>query len=248
MAEAKPKRRITLKMASPIVGMDAINCAVRALYTYKRPAMYKDLATAANTSETYISSALSAARDVGLTTSAGKRGLYKLTPEGEDYATLLSYGKESECKATLRKLILKSPLWSEIITFLRVSGGQERNASDLVLDIQRKLGKKWSPSMKNKVSNAYTSILEYAGLIQVNQDRITSQIEAEEEETKVPARGEAEEKETADRRVMQDLPTGPTPANFMDVKYGSIFLRIPDELAEQIIPLVTKWMKENKPD
>jgi len=57
-----------------------------------------------------------------------------------------------------------------------------------------------------------------------------------------------EGRESADRRAIQDLPTGPAPADFMDISYGSIFLRIPDELAGQIIPLVTKWVKENKPD
>jgi len=247
MSEEKQKPKITTKIATPTLGMDGINTAVRALYLYKKPAMYKDLATAVNMSEIYLSSSLSASRDVSLTTSAGQRGLYKLTKEGEDYTTLLSYGKDSECKEILKKLILKSPLWSEIVTFLEVSGKQERNISDLVLDVQRKLGKKWSPRMRERLSNSYSSILEYADLIEVSRGRMLSRIELEKEDTK-PGKLESEVKPPLDRGKITTLPTGPKPSDFMDISYGDIFLRIPSELAGQIIPLVTKWMKENKPD
>lgn len=243
----KRTKKITVSIATPTVGMDAIHSAVRALYAYKRPATYKDLATAVNMSETYLSSALSAARDAGLATLAGKRGLYKLTPEGEDYSRLLSYGKDSECREILKELVLESPLWSEIVTFLKVSGKQERNASDLVLDIERKLGKKWSERMRDRVATAYSSILEHAGIIQVSKDRIVSQIEVEGGEGELPIKLETKEKERPlERAVVPVFPTSPKPEDFMDISFGPIFLRIPAELAEQIIPIVTKWMQETK--
>jgi DNA-binding transcriptional ArsR family regulator len=247
MNKGKRTQKITVNLATPTVGMDAIHSAVRALYAYKRPATYKDLATAVNMSETYLSSALSAARDAGLATLAGKRGLYKLTPEGEDYARLLSYGKDSECREILKRLILESPLWSEIVTFLKVSGEQERNASDLVLDIERKLGKKWSQRMRDRVANAYSSILEHAGLVQVSKDRIISQIVVEEGEAELPSKFEIKEKErTREGAVVSVFPTGSKPPDFMDISFGPIFLRIPAELAGQIIPIVTEWMQKTK--
>jgi hypothetical protein len=245
MKKEKRERKISIDIATPTVGMDATNTAVRALYAYKKPAMYKDLAAAANVSEVHMSSALSASRDVGLTTSAGKRGLYKLTPEGEDYATLLSYGKDSECREIVRKLILESPLWSEILTFLKVSGKQERSVSDLVLDIQRKLGKKWSQRMRGRIAAAYSSILEYAGLIQVDKGIMISKMEVEEGKAELPSKFEIKEKQPVQEMIeTATLPSGEKPENFMDISYGPIFLRIPAELANEIIPLITKWMQE----
>ncbi len=245
MDKEKRERKISIDIATLTVGMDAINTAVRALYAYKRSAMYKDLAAAANVSKVHMSSALSASRDVGLTTSAGKRGLYKLTPEGDDYATLLSYGKDSECREIVRKLVLESPLWSEILTFLKVSGKQERSVSDLVLDIQRKLGKKWSQRMRDRIAAAYSSILEYAGLIHVDKGIMISKLEVEEGKEELPGKFEIEEKQRVQRMITTATPPiGQKPENFMDISYGPIFLRIPAELAGEIIPLITKWMQE----
>lgn len=73
-------------------------------------------------------------------------------------------------------MILQNPLWSEISTFLRVSRGQERSSMDLVLHVERKLGKRWSPTMRSKMGNVYTSILEYAGIILLEKGKIVSQI------------------------------------------------------------------------
>ena len=176
----KASKRIS-KIANPNVGIDGINRAVRALFAYKGPAFYKDLAAAAAANPVYMSQALSASRDVGLTTLSGGRGSYKLTSEGEEYARLLSFGKESECREMMKKMILQNPLWSEILTFLRVSKGQERGSMDLVLDVERKLGKRWSPTMRSKMGNVYTSILEYAGLVLLEKGKIVSQIGIEEE-------------------------------------------------------------------
>lgn len=175
----KTSKRIS-RIANPNVGIDGINRAVRALFAYKGPAFYKDLAAAAAMNPVYMSQALSASRDVGLTALAGGRGLYKLTSEGEEYARLLSFDKESECREMMKKMILQNPLWSEILTFLRVSRGQERSSMDLVLNMERKLGKRWSPKMRSKMGNVYTSILEYVGLILLEKGKITSQIGIEE--------------------------------------------------------------------
>lgn len=174
-AKRKASKRIS-RITNPNVGIDGINRAVRALFAYKGSAFYKDLAAAAAMNPVYMSQALSASRDVGLTTLAGGRGLYKLTSEGEEYARLLSFDKESECREMLKKMISQNPLWSEILTFLRVSKGQERSSMDLVLDVERKLGKRWSPTMRSKMGNVYTSILEYAGIILLEKGKIISQI------------------------------------------------------------------------
>jgi hypothetical protein len=240
MSKEKQTLKMTLNIATPTVGMDAINNAVRALYLYNKPAMYKDLAIAANTSEVYLSSALSASRDVGLTRLAGKRGLYELTSEGMDYAIALSFSKDSECKEILRKLISESSLWIEILTFLKVSSGQERNVSDLVLTIQRRLVKKWSSRMQDRIAKAYSSILEYAGLIQVDGGKMLSQLAVKEDGTEKESEPEPENPKGA------PLPSSPKPADFMDISYGPIYLRIPAELAGQIIPIVTGWMQKPK--
>ncbi|RLI47315.1 hypothetical protein DRO69_00925 [Candidatus Bathyarchaeota archaeon] len=186
MTDSKIKIERTTKIATPSVGIDGINHAVRALRAYKEPATYKDLAKGANLHPVYMSQSLSAARDVGLTESAGKRGLYKLTSDGEEYARFLSYGQESECKELLKRIILNNPLWSEIIRFLRMSKGEARDPLLLVGDIEGKLGKRWSPSMRSGYASAYTSILEFAGLIRVEGGNMVSELELEEK----PEKGE----------------------------------------------------------
>lgn len=176
MAEEKQKIK---RIATLSVGIDGINHAVRALYAYKEPATYKDLAKGANLHPVYMSQSLSAARDVGLAESAGKRGVYKLTSGGEEYARLMSYGEESKCRELLKKAILDNPLWSEILRFLRMSERQARNPLLLVADIEGKLGKRWAPSMRNAYAKTYTSILEFAGLVRVEGGEIISKLKPE---------------------------------------------------------------------
>lgn len=176
------KYRKTTKIATPSVGIDGVNHAIRALRAYKESATYKDLAKGAGLHPVYMSQSLSASRDLGLTEYAGKRGLYKFTSDGEEYARFLSYGQESDCRKLLKKVILENPLWSEITRFLRMSGGQERDPLLLVGDIEGKLGKQWSPSMRNGYANAYISILEFAGLLRVEAGNIISQLPREPEE------------------------------------------------------------------
>jgi len=170
----------TTNIATPSVGIEGVNHAVRALWVYKDPATYKDLAKGANLHPIYMSQSLSAARDVGFAELAGRRGLYKLTSGGVEYARQLSYGDESKCKELIRKTLLENPLWSEIFRFLRMGAGQERDPLSLIADIEAKLGKRWSASMRGGYAKAYTSILEYAGLIKTAGQKIISQMEMEE--------------------------------------------------------------------
>ena len=200
------------KIAAPMAGIDGINQAVRALFAYKKPAFYKDLATAANMSPAYMSASLSSARDIGLTKLSGKRGLYELTPMGEQYGRLLTFGKEADCRKLLKKAILENPLWSEIVAFLRVSKGQMRDPMDLVLTVEEKLGKKWSPSLRNKLCKNYSSILRYANLVRLEKGKIISQIGIETESV-----------ETKERR--EELKT-----------HQEISLQIPKEFAEFQVP------------
>jgi len=179
LPEEQKKYRKTTKIATPSVGIDGVNHAVRALRAYKEPASYKDLAKGANLHPVYMSQSLSSARDVGLTEYAGKRGLYKLTADGEDYARFLTYGQSSKCAELLRKSILNNPLWSEIIRFLTISEGKPRDPLQLVGDVEGKLGKRWSSSMRNGYANSYTSILEAARLVRVEGNEIVPLLKPE---------------------------------------------------------------------
>src|SRR6266581_6609800 len=91
---------------SPVAGIDVINLSLRALWNHKSSATYKDLATPAGLHPTTVSQALSSARDIGLTESAGKRGLYTFTLEGKEYTRALTRGAESEAKERLKLVVL----------------------------------------------------------------------------------------------------------------------------------------------
>lgn len=173
-------------IATPIQSIDVINNLVSVLFTYKRSVMYKDISAIAKLHPANVSQGLSASRDLGLTKLAGKKGLYVLTKDGEEYARLITASKEDEAKSFLRKIIEHSPLWAEILLFLKATRGQARDPLDLVLDIERKLGKKWSSGMRNRLRASYVSILSYVGLIQKEGDKIISIAEAEPEEQQIP--------------------------------------------------------------
>jgi hypothetical protein len=163
-------------IATLSAGIDGINRAVRALYSYKGNATYKDLAISAGIHPVYMSQCLSAAKEVGLTEYAGKRGLYKLSSKGNDYARHLSYGENDKAKHILRNLLLEKPQWTQILKFLKISYKQERSALSLVADVEGKLGKHWSQRLRNTYASAYTSVLEFAGLIEKSGNSIVSQI------------------------------------------------------------------------
>ena len=166
----------TSDIARLVVPIEGVNQAVRALWAYNKPAIYKDLAGAANLHPTYMSQSLSASRDVGLSKTVGKKGFYELTDKGLEYARLLTAGKESECRGLLKEIILENPLWREIITFLKMNENKERDPLNLVIEVEKKLGKRWSSSMRGRYAKTYSSILGYAGLVEVTQGRIISKI------------------------------------------------------------------------
>lgn len=245
MSRKNNKQAKTTKIARPVCGIDSINQAVRALYGYKKPALYKDLATAANLHPVYLSQALSSARDVGLTEHAGKRGVHKLTSAGEEFGLLVSVGKEAEAREVLKRVILANPTWSEIITFLRLNKGEPRDPLDIVTDVERKLSKRWSSTMRGKLAKAYTSILEYAGIARTDKDRIIPLIGVEEGET------ERTEETMLTEESMGTKPEGRetesiVQGNLMEFRYGNIFLRIPADVAGEIIPIILKYVEKQK--
>jgi hypothetical protein len=148
----------------PVQTIQVINGVIKVLYNYKRAVTYKDISTACSIHPSNVSQALSGASDIGLTRSSG-RGLYILSEEGKNYAMLLQFGKEEEAKVLLRKIIINNPLWTEVLTFLNATKGQERDPLDLVMQVERFSGKQWKPSMRSRVENGLTSILEFAGFI-----------------------------------------------------------------------------------
>lgn len=167
-------------IATPNQTIGSINKVISVLFTYKRPAMYKDLALATNLHNITASQALSSSRDMGLTKSGGKRGLYVLTSDGQEYARLLTAGKEIEAKQYLGKLLQRQPAYKEIIVFLSAIRGEARDPLDMVIDIERKIGKSWSPTARNRYRDCLVSILTYAGLIQKEGNKIFSILGSEE--------------------------------------------------------------------
>jgi len=180
------KRRV--QIATPNRGIEVINKVVSVLFSYKRPAMYKDVAIASNLHLVTVSQALSASRDMGLTTSGGKKGLYVLTQSGQEYARFLTAGKEKEAKLVLRQMLQQESRWKEIMVFLKAIRGEARDPVDLVIDIERKLNKNWSQSARSRYRDCLVSILTYTGLIEIQGGKIFSLLgeEASEEEEIAP--------------------------------------------------------------
>jgi hypothetical protein len=176
MTQQKEDIERTTRIATLSAGIDGINQAVRALFSYKDSATYKDLAKGANLHPVYMSQCLSASRDVGLAELAGKRGLYKLTKNGEEYARFLSYGEEDKAREVLKGILLKHPSWSEIMKFLRMGYKQERSALSLVADVEGKLGKHWTQSLRSVYANNYVSVLKSADLVDVSGENIVSKV------------------------------------------------------------------------
>ena len=164
-------------IASPVQSIEAINKAVATLFTYKRPGSYKDIAAAVGMHPVTVSQALSGSRDLGLTQLAGKRGLYVLTKDGQEYARLVTAGKVRESQAYLNRVIQSNPMWDEIVSFLKATKGQKRDPMDIVLDVERKLGKQWSKTMRQSVKDGYLSVLTYTQLAKKEGDGIVSVIE-----------------------------------------------------------------------
>lgn len=164
-SESAEVRQTRMKIARPLQTISSINKVVKVMYGYKTSVIYKDIATACAMHPVNVSQALSASRDVGLTQLAGRKGLYNLTDEGKEYARFLTAGREKEAKDLIRRLIRQNSLWVEIVRFLNATRGQPRDPLDLVLEIERKVGKQWSPSTRSSLRESLVSILEFAGII-----------------------------------------------------------------------------------
>jgi len=216
LPHSKETRAKHSRIATPSSGIDGINHAIRALYAFKRPAGYKELAKPAGISDVYMSMSLSASRHVGLTKLAGQRGVYELTEWGEKYAMFLTAGKDQQCRDVLEQVILQNPWWTEIINFLKINQGKERDIVDLVLDIERKLGKKWSNQMRARISSSLGSILGYSELVKVNGNKI------------IPKFGWAESNEDQEEEKEKNMKD--------EMHYTQKLEKVPDEFAEFRIP------------
>jgi len=164
-SETTESPRVRVKIARPLQPISAINKVVKVMFGYKSSVMYKDIATACNMHPVNVSQALSASRDIGITELAGRKGLYKLTKEGKEYARFLTAGKDREASSLLRRLIKQNPLWVEIIRFLDATRGQSRDPLDLVLEIERKARKQWSSTTRNILRDSLVSILDFSEII-----------------------------------------------------------------------------------
>jgi len=221
MSSENESTSVSTRIARPYTGIEGINHAVRALYTFKRAATYKELAKPAGVSNVYMSLSLSAARQVGLAELTGKaRGSYKLTEKGKAYTMFLTAGKEANCRDLLREVISTNPWWLEIINFLKMNTGKERDILDLVLDIEAKSGKKWSNRNRGALGGALASILSYGGLVESKGNKIISTVSAVGEEGK--------EKEAREEPLDSKKPTPKedtiSPSGFAEYKVPESFI------------------------
>src|SRR5437667_10663398 len=143
---------LTGKAPSPTARIDVVNKTRGAMYGHKPlPTTYKDITEAAGYHPTTVSLALSTARDIGLTQSAGRKGLYNFTDAGVDYCRNLQAKRLPEAKAILKNLILTNPLWNDVIGFLKANQNEGRDPLDLTMKIEKRLGKTWSGAMQKTV-------------------------------------------------------------------------------------------------
>src|SRR6266480_3001778 len=165
---------------SPVTNIGIINITMRALWNHKASGTYKDLAGPAGVHPTVASQALSASRDLGLTQSGGKKGLYEFTPEGREYTRSLVSNRETEAREQLRAIIGNNSRWEGIIGFLKTNENLPRESLDIVVDVERKLGKQWSPIMRRRVADSLVSILEYAGLAKLDKGKLISMVKQDD--------------------------------------------------------------------
>jgi hypothetical protein len=169
------------KAPSPTARIDAVNKTLGAMYVHKPlPTTYKDITEAAGYHPTTVSLALNTARDIGLTQSAGRKGLYNFTDAGIDYCRNLQAKRLPEAKTILRNLLLTNPLWNDVVGFLKANQNESRDPLDLTMKIEKRLGKTWSGSMQKTVVDSLVSVLEFAELVRVEAGKIVSLIGADE--------------------------------------------------------------------
>ncbi len=165
---------------SPVANIGIINITMRALWNHKASGTYKDLAGPAGVHPTVASQALSASRDLGLTQSGGKKGLYEFTPEGREYTRSLVSNRETDSRGQLRAIIGNNSQWEGILGFLKTNENLPRESLDIVVDVERKLGKQWSSIMRRRVADSLVSILEYAGLAKLDKGKLISMVKQDD--------------------------------------------------------------------
>ena len=169
------------KAPSPTARIDVVNKTLGAMYVHKPlPTTYKDITEAAGYHPTTVSLALSTARDIGLTQSAGRKGLYNFTDAGVEYCRYLQAKRLAEAKTILKNLLLTNPLWNDVVGFLKANQNESRDPLDLTMKIEKRLGKTWSGSMQKTVVDSLVSVLEFAELVRVEAGKIVSLIGADE--------------------------------------------------------------------
>jgi hypothetical protein len=178
----QPKERVVLgKAPSPTARIDVVNRTLNAMYVHRPlPLTYREITEAADLHPTTVSLGLSTARDIGFTVLAGRKGLYNFTQAGEDYSRNLNGKRLSESKNILRRTILSNPLWKDVISFLKANAENPRDPIDLTIEIERRLGKKWSQAMRKTVSDSLISILEFGELVRSESGKIIPMIGPEE--------------------------------------------------------------------
>lgn len=166
-------------IATPHVSYDAARKVVEALYAFKKPGSAKDIVNLVDLNQTNTSKALSVARTLGFVKQT-KRAIYELTKSGRDLARLLGFGKDDEASLLVKKALLSREEWAEVIAFLRTCMKKPGNPLDLVLHVELRMNRQWTPSMRNSLATIYRSILIGGGLINPDEAQIVPLLDIEE--------------------------------------------------------------------
>lgn len=160
--------------------------AIRALYVIKK-AKYSDLSTSVGAHPANVSKALSTAAEIGFASKVkGERGTYTLTDAGKDFAQALDIGSEDKAEEVLRNTILQNPRWTPIIEMLKAAYGRPVRPVQIAADVERKIGKTWTPKARNDIASNIKTILEEAGIVTLEGDGLViSQIEKSREPTEL---------------------------------------------------------------
>ncbi len=158
------------RVACPTSSYSLTVQAVRALYVIKK-AKYKDLSTSVGVHPANVSKALSTAADIGFASSVkGERGVYTLTDAGKNFAQALDISREDEAREILRATIMQNPRWATIVEMLKAAYGRPVRPLDIAADVERKLGKTWTPNARSDIASNIKTILEEAGIATLEGD------------------------------------------------------------------------------
>jgi len=168
-------------VACPTVGMESVVKTVKALFSFRKSAGYKEVAAAAGIHPAHVSKSLSTAKEIGLAKTP-HRGLYELTSDGAEYARSITIGKQEESQRVLQLCIMRNPLWKDILAFLETRRTLEKPVEwvELAADVERRVGKRWSQSMREQTGRFLMSILAEAKLVDFEGNVIFSLLSSEE--------------------------------------------------------------------